>query len=223
MPQGDGVHKLKRIEFEFMGNSYKFVLNPEEYRQTEPARVTVTQTKGGAWVDNFGDGVPMIQFKGTTGFRSPEARRYLDNAPVTNNNQQRWLENILRNPNASSEEKRWAMNKLESTLTGFLKFKELRDLIRKVKNSVPLGAAIPAGKELIFHNYTDDEHWIVVPRTFELMRSIARPLLYQYDIQLICIRQASQPVYASSARNEDNLRTHLQIFDLRKFGLRGEK
>jgi len=220
MPQSDGVHKLRRIEFEFMGKSYKFALNPEEYKQSEPSRVTVTQTKGGAWIDDFGAGIPTIQFKGTTGFRTQEARDYLNNATYTNNNQQRYLENILRNPSASVDERIWARNKLESTLTGFLKFKELRDLIRDVYSRVKLGQPIPPEKELIFHNFTDDEHWVVVPKVFELLRSVSRPLLYQYEIQLICIRRLSDATPTSSL--EDNLETSLERFDLRTFGLRGE-
>jgi hypothetical protein len=223
MPQADGVHKLRRIEFEYMGKAYKFALNPEEYNQSEPSRTTITQTKTSAWVDDFGAGIPTIQFKGTTGFRSKEMRNYLDNANVTDNNQQRWLENILRDTKGqyTTEKKIWARDKLESTLTGFLKFKELRDLMRNYYNKVPSGQAIPASKELIFHNYTDEDHWVVYPEKFDLLRSVSRPLMYLYDIKLVCIRKADVP--HPDGVNGDNLAASLTKFKLDKYGLRGER
>jgi hypothetical protein len=198
-----------------MGKAYKFVLNPEEYKQSEPSRVTVTQTKTGAWVDDFGAGIQTIMFNGTTGFRSPEMRAYLNNGTETNNNQQRYLEDILRNDSGqyTPGSRRWAINQLESTLTGFLKFKELRDLVRKYYNKMPSGRTLTADKELIFHNYTDEEHWVVVPVTFELMRSVSRPLLYQYNIQLLCIRSADTP--QEVLRESDTLAVALPKFDLR--------
>lgn len=156
--QSDGVNKLKRIEFEFDGKSYKFVLNPEEYVQIEPNRVSVTQTKAGAWIDDFGGGVQTISMKGTTGFK-----------------------NGTKNPSS-----------------GFIKFKKLRDLIRNYYFKQYPGTPVTPDKEMIFHNYTDGEHWVVVPKQFSLMRSIARPMLYVYDIQLICQRPADQPAITSS-------------------------
>jgi len=158
--QSDGAHNLKRIEFEFIGETYKFALNPEEYAQIEPARVTVTQTKGGAWVDDFGSGLPSITMKGTTGFKG----------------------------NSTNAQ------------TGFAKFKQLRDLIRKYYDKSLPGIEITPDKELIFHNYTDGEHWVVVPQVFQLLRSASRPLLYRYDIQMICAR----PAFIPSTQSIDN-------------------
>jgi hypothetical protein len=50
-----------------------------------------------------------------------------------------------------------------------------------------------SGANLIFHNYTDDEHWIVVPKTFSLLRSIKRPLMYMYNVELYCLAPADTP------------------------------
>ena len=44
-------------------------VNPEDFSQTEPARITITQTKGGAFVDHFGQGLKQISMKGVTGYR----------------------------------------------------------------------------------------------------------------------------------------------------------
>lgn len=152
MPQSDGKNKLKRVEFEFMGKSYKFKLNPEEYSQDEPNRANVTQTKAGAWIDEFGAGIQTISFRGTTGLSDGK-----------NNS------------------------------AGFAKFKELRNLIREVYNRVSPGKTVPSSKELKFYNYTDDEYWVVTPINFKLTRTVARPLMYNYDIALVCQRKISHP------------------------------
>lgn len=61
---------IKRMEFKFKGTSYKFTLNPETYSQQEDGRVTVTQTKGGAFVEAFGAAIVEIQMSGTTGYKN---------------------------------------------------------------------------------------------------------------------------------------------------------
>lgn len=70
MSQSDGKSMLKRMEFEFMSKSYYFSLNPEEYQQSEPSKATITQTKGGGFVDAFGAGLVEFSMKGTTGFKN---------------------------------------------------------------------------------------------------------------------------------------------------------
>jgi len=156
--QSDGKNTLKRMEFDFQGSSYSFVLNPEEYTQVEPNRMTVTQTKAGAWVDEFGGGLQVISMKGSTGFK------YSGSSDPT---------------------------------TGFTKFKALRDLIRNYYFNQSPGSTIT--DDLIFHNYTDGEHWAVVPKVFSLMRSVSRPLLYMYSIELICLRPADTPSGTASS------------------------
>lgn len=159
--QSDGTGKrLKRVEFVFNGQTYKFALNPEEYSQEEPNRVSVLQTKGGAHVDDFGGGVASLQMKGTTGFKNSGG--------------------------------------YNTGGTGFERFKALRDLIRKYYFDVAPGTTLTDSKEMIFHNYTDGEHWVVVPRTFKLLRSVSRPLLFSYDIDLILLRPAYVPNSVSS-------------------------
>lgn len=153
MYQADGTSKLKRIEFVFNGKSYKFILNPEEYQFSKPNVVDVTQTKSGAWLDEFGAGVPMVQMKGSTGLK----------------------------------------NGTKNAKSGYVKFKELSDMIDRVYNRVKPGQSVPSSKEMKFYNYTDGEFWIVTPHTFDLLRSTARPLMYIYNIQLILQRRINQP------------------------------
>lgn len=153
--QQDGVNSLKRIEFEFQKKTYRFALNPEQLTQEEPNRMSVVQTKGGAWVDDFGGGLNTIVLKGTTGFKNTSG----------------------------------------VGTDGFEKFKELRDLIRTYYFKQEPGTEVKEENELKFYNHTDGEAWIVVPKVFSLMRSVSRPLLYLYDIQLVAIRPANLPSY----------------------------
>jgi hypothetical protein len=156
--QSDGQFTLKRIEFEFNNTSYKFALNPEEYSISEPNRVTITQTKGGAFADEFGAGLPTITMKGTTGFK----------------------------------------NGTSSGTTGYTKFDELRTTIRNVYNRLSPGQIVTPDKEMMFYNYTDGDFWVVTPQTFQLLRTVARPLLYTYNIELIGLRPANIPSYNPS-------------------------
>jgi hypothetical protein len=48
---------------------FNFGLRPEELTVTEPSRLTVQQTLGGAWADSFGVGVSTITLSGTNGWR----------------------------------------------------------------------------------------------------------------------------------------------------------
>lgn len=153
--QQDGVNSLKRIEFEFRKQRYRFILNPEQLTQEEPNRVSVMQTKSSAWVDDFGGGLVNIAFKGTTGFK----------------------------------------NQSGIGTDGFDQFKTLRDMIRQYYFKQTPGTEVKEEDELLFFNHTDGEAWVVVPKVFSLMRSVSRPLLYLYDIQLVAIRPATLPTY----------------------------
>ena len=152
MPQSDGKGKLKRFEFEYDGNVYTFNINPEEFTMDEPTRSTVTQTKAGAWIDQFGSGVKTIFMRGTTGRKG-----------------------------------------------GVDKFKALRRQIRDAQEGTTAGK--PIEKEMTFHNYTDDESFIVAvdPSGFKLMRSKQNPLLYMYELRLIVIRKAETPKVKTSS------------------------
>ena len=66
---GYGKRPLKRMEFVYGNIDITLAVNPEEYTQVEPAKVTLTQTKGGAWIDSWGAGIVEITIKGITGVK----------------------------------------------------------------------------------------------------------------------------------------------------------
>lgn len=61
---------LKRIEFEFNGITFKFLLNPDTYEQTETNRMNITHTKMGAYIEAFGSNIVEISIVGTTGLKN---------------------------------------------------------------------------------------------------------------------------------------------------------
>ena len=64
---GSSTRPLKRMELVYKTTSLKFAINPSDYTQKEPNRATITQTKGGAWVDAWGAGIVEFNIKGITG------------------------------------------------------------------------------------------------------------------------------------------------------------
>lgn len=62
-----GNRKLQRMVLSFNGKVFRFAVNPEDYTQSEPNKATITQTKGGAWIDAWGSGIREITIKGNTG------------------------------------------------------------------------------------------------------------------------------------------------------------
>lgn len=48
---------------------HTLLLNPQNLSQTETSKSSVTQTLGGAYVVDFGSGLPVVTISGTTGYR----------------------------------------------------------------------------------------------------------------------------------------------------------
>ncbi len=70
--------KYRQIGFYLIGGDtegddvpvkFVFHIRPEDLTRTEPSRLTVQQTLGGAWADSFDRGVSTISISGTTGWR----------------------------------------------------------------------------------------------------------------------------------------------------------
>ena len=59
--------QLKRMELAYGDTLIRFAINPSDYTQKEPNRATITQTKGGAWIDAWGAGIVEFIIKGITG------------------------------------------------------------------------------------------------------------------------------------------------------------
>lgn len=69
----EGLHRVAlRLVGEHSGEQlayYKFLINPEDYKETFPQRATVVRTRSATVVEDYGPDLTKISFKGTTGFR----------------------------------------------------------------------------------------------------------------------------------------------------------
>ena len=149
-----GGRSLKRMELVYKDIDIKFAINPEDYTQREPNRATLTQTKGGAWIDAWGAGIREITIKGITGVSGT----------------------------FHTEDD-----------IGYSRWKNLKGLFNALYNDVVDGEEIT---DLIkFYNHTDNEYWYCYPTQsgIELYRSKSRPNIYQYTINLWCIRRIGEP------------------------------
>jgi hypothetical protein len=54
------------------------VIRPEDLTRNDTSRLAVTQTLGGAWADNFGEGVPTVTISGTTGWGQGDRKNGLE-------------------------------------------------------------------------------------------------------------------------------------------------
>ena len=172
---GSAQSPLKRMELVYKDTVMKFAINPSDYTQKEPNRATITQTKGGAWIDAWGAGIVEFTIKGITG-----------------------VSGVKMSGNASKVLK--VANTLVQATTGnngvdvgYQRWKALRDLFREVYNEVQDGE--PVTELIKLYNYTDNEFWYCYPTQagIELYRSRSKPHIYQYTINLWGIRRIGEP------------------------------
>lgn len=71
MPNSPPPPSQKNRTIGFAGTTgiYELTIRPEEITRTEPSRLAVQQTLGGAWIDSFDRGIIQIRIAGTTGWR----------------------------------------------------------------------------------------------------------------------------------------------------------
>jgi len=148
----DGRYTFQYLVGGVIQEDITLFINPENLTQTEPSRISVTQTKGGAFVDNFGAGIKTIAISGVTGY-GPRRSATGRNA------------------------------------TGQDEFLQLRDMYR---NWLEWSKENAEKYTLRFYNWADDEAYEVVITQFSLQRSVGRPLLYQYNIQMTCIKNLNE-------------------------------
>lgn len=139
-------------------------IRPEDLTRTDPSRLTVKQTLGGAYMDNFGAGVAGIVISGHTGWhRSQEGTQ-------TPDGMERWL--ALR----AQVFDNWHSRKQNAIKAG-------RD---------------PDQVQLVFADKLDSIACVVATASLTLRRNKARPLLFQYQINMIVLDDVIDPVNNSA-------------------------
>lgn len=160
---------------------YILPVNPESYRIITPTRATATQTQAGAFEDNIGYGLQRIMLQGTFG--------YLGSYPGG----QAW--NITRGNPKSADGWKLAQNCERILLRFYARFGTTLSNGKKLMH--PLDPKNPPA--LHFFNYTDKDYFLVQLNKFELSRNTQRRMLYQYDIQMTCLRRLDEPSIPASA------------------------
>jgi hypothetical protein len=140
---------------------------PEDLSYNYPTRATVIQTLGGAYVDDFGEGVCEIALSGTTAYKQ---------GPLSNLG----LGEIWDDLGLNLEQ-------------GDLMFVSMRDWLVKRYHDLRLAHANagldPNLVQLIWVDTLNLTAWVVYPLVFGLRRSRNRPLLYQYHMRMVGIEQ----------------------------------
>ncbi len=153
-------------------------INPSQYRVSEPTREGVTQTISGAWVDYYGLGLPKITMSGTTGWRPSTLS--------TKKTLGALLGNIALAASGISTAK-------PNPPTGLADFIYLRNRIFRTyavllqRLNVDFSKRIQTQLQLRFYAWDTQDYYVVLIDTFELSRNSARPLLYDYNIQMTVI------------------------------------
>jgi hypothetical protein len=148
------AYSFRLVEGNVIQN-FPLVLNPERYEKSYPFALDITPTQeGGIFVERQGVVVFSIDIEGTTGF-APRPNPGDNSAPL-----------------------------LTVPVSGQAHFKRLQDLCflehsRRVKDPERAKHVM-----MTFHNFKDDEHFIVEPEVFSLKRTKDERVLYRYIIRL---------------------------------------
>ncbi len=137
-------------------HEFYFDPRPEELTYTHPTRASVIQTLGGAWVDDFGEGIVDISLSGHTGWRANDQP----------------LQTI--NP-----EKDGMQKAIELRTTFFETFHKERMAAAQAGNNPDDSV------KMFFVDVLNSAVWQVYPVSMQLRRHKARPLLYQYQLRLL--------------------------------------
>ena len=159
---------------------FPLVLNPDEISMEEPFSVTATATtQGGLWVEENGIVQRMLRIKGTTGFKP---RPYRGSFFVD-----------LNSPERRSYERDNAITSPPDQLSGQRHFQFLQDAVFRTYADLKRDPATSFGTQLRFHNIKDDEHWLVVPQKFSLMRNASARgrTCYDYNIEMLVVDKAT--------------------------------
>lgn len=159
---------------------YILPINPEAYRLIPAFRATVTQTLDGAFEDNIGLGLPRCALQGTFGFVGTLAIKQ-----------------------DGTQGAKHARHLKGDKKTGFELFKEIEGAMLAFysrfgtySSDRPADAYDPATGNiptLRFYNYSDKDYFEVQLNKFDILRSVQRRFLYQYDIQMTVLRRLNEP------------------------------
>lgn len=159
---------------------FPLVLNPESITLDEPFALETTQTQGGGViVEENGIVIRRLNIRGHTGFKP---RKLLGGSALTS---------LASIPASKRSYDRTLPGYVLAAISGQRHFQYLQDSVFRAYADLKRDPDTSQDTRLIFHNPKDDEHWEVVPQSFRLERSSAKPVSYQYAIELVVVGKAS--------------------------------
>ena len=190
------------------GYLHPLVMPPTGLQMSEPFAVEKSfTTDGGLFVEENGILAREITLSGTTGFR-----------PRTNVGQSDF--DLILPPESKSFTRKIQRrtSAMLSALSGQKHFQYLQDAVFRTYGDLKRDPATSAGTEMYFHNTKDDERWRVVPLSFDLERSGAKPNSYEYRIKLLAVEGTSTTDIATS-EDQNVLDALKDDFRMLKYGV----
>lgn len=172
-------HKITfRITDDKESYDYDLLLMPETYSLDRPARTTVVQTRGGAFIDDFGLGIGQLSIAGTTGFaQSKNNSPYFNSTSPTPTN---FVDGFDR----------W--KGLVNFFETWYRWRDATDGDRWWMH---------------FYNWSENDWFLVWPTALpKLSRSVREALLFRYEIQLTVLDQLSNTSYDRGNLSGDTLK-----------------
>lgn len=157
---------------------YPLVLGPDAHVEVTPFAYSLSFTgAGGVHAEERGVLVRSIRIRGTTGFKpklvGPGAAFVPPNVPSSRHA----ARNYKSTPNLA--------------VSGPRAFQFLQDRVFSTYGELKRQPIYAAGTQLRFHSPKDDDHFIVIPDQFVMVRSAATERhTYRYDITLIAVAPA---------------------------------
>lgn len=155
------------------GNYVALTLAPQQLSVSEPFATAVSFRQGGGkFVESRGQIIKQARIAGTTGYiPTPSAASRIRIPTATSTGR-----NLLADTSQAAEDSR-------ADRSGFAAFHSLRQLFRRFGEDRRDGK-IP---RLFYFDTKDDEYWEIEPMLFSMSRNSRRPMLYDYEIQFVCL------------------------------------
>lgn len=140
---------------------FQLPLNPAEINQSEDFAISIKATQGGSVVNHSGNRYKTLSISGTTGFTPFSGSSGTDKLTGKG-----WFQpNVLR------------------SRSGYEVFHLLRNYFKAYYHYKKQPGEFQKNSRLVFKNFKDGEFLIVELLKFTMKRSIAKPLMYDYDMQ----------------------------------------
>lgn len=166
---------------------YPLVLAPQSIVMSEPFAVEATQTnRSGLFVEESGIVQRTLRISGTTGWWPKRPFQNMAQAA-----------SLPRKPSEGSGHGRDLSFPIGERLSGQRHLQFLQDAVFRTYSDLKRDPSTAAETTLIWHNPKDDEHWVVVPKSFQTPRT-KDSQTYRYEIELLVVDKAAVGEHGAS-------------------------